>query len=310
MQRLKTLWKWLKPLIAVVVIALVIYYLYRQISSGWATISGGIRLDLRMAGGVALMALPPFAGPFIWWWLLKSLGSDIGVAPAFWAWSAANLGKYLPGKVWNIAGRFYFTGESKVLVAESIGLEVLANLWAGFLASATGLGFGLGVKTGVMAWVLVMGAVAGAVGLIWPDLIRKFVRLPLKLLKKEVPVPRVFPRSAYALAVAALYLIWLGVGVGLWLVLGSMGHKGNPVALGGAYALSWMAGYLFLLVPGGCGVREGTFSWLMGGGAPVALAAVVARLAITLWEIVAFVVAFALKSALKITRPQTRPPSP
>ncbi|MEO0180757.1 MAG: lysylphosphatidylglycerol synthase domain-containing protein [candidate division WOR-3 bacterium] len=283
----------MRPLLAAAVIILVSYYLYRQISSGWHELSGRLALSPGICLGFILFSAPPLLGPLIWWRIIKNLGGEMTPREAYWAWSAANLGKYMPGKVWNIAGRFYFSKDSKMIVADSILIEVLANLWAAFLAAATAIPFGL--WTPWIAWVMSAGAILGLAGLIWPRSIQNALRLPLRLLRREAPPPQAFPRRAYLLTTLYLYLIWLLVGFGLWLALVDLGSRANPIAVAGAYALGWMAGYLFLLVPGGFGVKEGIFTWLMGGSAGVALVAVFGRLALTTWEIIGFLVGLAVR---------------
>ena len=114
-------------------------------------------------------------------------------------------------------------------------------------------------------------------------------------MKKEVPPSGAFPRKAYLLTTLWLYLIWLLLGLGLWFVLANFGTVANPLSAAGAYALGWMAGYLFLLVPGGFGVKEGIFTWLMGGAAGPALVAVFSRLALTIWEIIGFLVGLGVR---------------
>ena len=289
----KAVWKWTRPFLAAAVIILVSYYLYRQIAFGWHELSGRIALTPGICFGFLVFSAPPLLGPLIWWGIVRQLGGRMKAREAYWAWSAANLGKYMPGKVWNIAGRFYFSRDSKIIVAESILIEVVANLWAAFLAAATAIPFGLWAPG--IAWVMACGALLGLVGLIWPKLIGNAVRLPLKLLKKEVPPSGAFPRKAYLLTTLWLYLIWLLLGLGLWFLLANFGTVANPLSAAGAYALGWMAGYLFLLVPGGFGVKEGIFTWLMGGAAGPALVAVFSRLALTIWEIIGFLVGLGVR---------------
>lgn len=293
----KVLWKWTRPLLAAAIIILISYYLYRQIAFGWHELSGKISLSHRIFVGFLALSVPPLLGPLIWWGIIRQLGGRMTAREAYWAWSAANLGKYMPGKVWNIAGRFYFSRDSKILIAESIIIEVVANLWAAFLAAVTAIPFGLWVPG--IAWVMALGAALGLVGLIWPKLFQRAVRLPLNLLRKDLPPPEAFPRKAYLLTTLYLYLIWLLVGLGLWLVLTELGSATNPFMAAGAYALGWMAGYMFLLVPGGFGVREGMFSWLLLGAPAAALVAVFARLAIMIWEIVGFLLGLGLRPGKK-----------
>jgi hypothetical protein len=289
----KVIWRWTKPILATALVIIISYYLYRQITSGWHELSGRIGLRFGICSGFLLLSAPPLLGPVIWWGIVRQLGGRMSAREAYWAWSAANLGKYMPGKVWNIAGRFYFSPDSKIIIADSILIEVLANLWAAFVAAATAIPFGLWAPG--VAWVMGVGATVGLLGFIWPSLVQKAIRLPLKLLRRDIPPLEAFPRKAYLLTTLYLYLIWLVGGVGIWLFLRDLGYQSNPLAVGGANALSWMAGYLFLLVPGGFGVREGVFSWLLAGAPAAALAAVFTRLAITVWEIIGFLIGLGVR---------------
>ncbi len=283
----------LKNALAGAIVVLAFYYIFKQIAANWEVVRASARLNPTSLVGAALLGVQPLLAPFGWWLALKSLGSKASWRRAYWAWSASNLGKYAPGKVWNILGRFYFMPhEGKVALAESIAVEVFSNLWAASLAATTATLFWQPPWAPV-AWA---GAAGGLLALAYPKAIQLALRAPAKLLKKELKAPSDFPRRAFAVLTLFYYLLWLALGVGIWLVGLSLGIGANPVILGGAYAVAWMGGYLFLLVPGGFGVREGLFTAMAGVNPGVAgVLAVAVRLGITIWEVLAFGLAFVLR---------------
>ncbi len=283
----------LKNALAGIIVLLAFYYIFKQISGNWEAVRASFRFTPSSLGGALLLGVQPLLAPFGWWLALRKLGSTAGWRRAYWVWSASNLGKYAPGKVWNVLGRFYFlSGESKALVAESIAIEVVANLWAASLAAATSTLF-RSSPWAPAAWAAAAGGLAFA---LYPRSIQLALRLPARLLKREFKAPEAFPRLAFLGLSAYYYALWLLLGLGIWLLGTSFGTGADPLVLGGSYALAWMGGYLFLLVPGGFGVREGLFTAMAGVNPGVAgVLAVAVRLGITIWEVLAFGIALLLR---------------
>lgn len=187
-------------------------------------------------------------------------------------WFVANLGRYLPGKVWSIAGMIVlatrkgvsgWAASAAAVVIQALGLATALAVAAVALPRATS-GWNLG-----MAALLAGGSVLAFTS---PHLIawigRKVPRLA------EV---RPLPARALAAAVGCSVAGWIGYGASLWSLTAGLGLPATlplGVATGG-FALAYTAGLLALFAPGGLVVREGVLVAVLaphlGAGAAVAL---------------------------------------
>jgi uncharacterized membrane protein YbhN (UPF0104 family) len=91
------------------------------------------------------------------------------------------------------------------------------------------------------------------------------------------------------LATAANLLAWIGYGVALWLLARGLTNVELSLRMAtGAFAGSYVIGFLALVAPAGLGVREGVFILMLDRvvGTPAAVAlAVASRLLLTVAEL-------------------------
>jgi uncharacterized membrane protein YbhN (UPF0104 family) len=112
---------------------------------------------------------------------------------------------------------------------------------------------------------------------------------------RREPAERVTPKpQAIGFGIAANLAAWAGYGIALWMlargVLPSAGLD-LPDAIAG-FAGSYIAGLLFLLAPGGLGVREGVFIWMVQdriGPANALVLAGISRIGMTVADLLAAV---------------------
>lgn len=226
-----------------------------------------------------------------WRVMLAGWGEQIELLPAARIWTISSLGKYIPGKVWAIAGMALMAQRAGVrpwaATASAIVLQALA---VGTGAAVVGLS-GAGALEAEYPWMrlalpaLVAVSTVGLALLLWPS----FVRRLLSLARVQGPTA-VTPGAAPILMGAAANLVaWCGYGVAFWL----LGHglfdvPGLTIRLAvTTFAASYVAGLLFLLAPGGLVVREGFVVLMLSSavGAPNALAlAAASRILLTVTE--------------------------
>jgi len=227
-----------------------------------------------------------------WRRVVVSMGQHLRYGDAARICMLANLGKYLPGKVWSIAGAAILAQEAGVAppaaVAGAVTLQALALAsgvtLVGLMAPAA---FG-SLSPSVRALTLVLGVVAvigvaalssrralGAVQQAWP-------RATLRL---EPIAPRAL-LAAYGVNLFA----WCAYGLAfLCLVKGLT--PSAPISwpeATGVFTLSYLAGLIALFAPAGLGPREGVFVLLLTGplGPRLAVAlAVATRVLLTITEL-------------------------
>ena len=242
---------------------------------------------------------------FAWRGMLAGWGQQLDGWSAARIWTISSLGKYLPGKVWAVAGM--------ALLAQRAGVPVWAATGSALVLQLLAVGTGAVVAGVAGAYVLesaypgarlllgllLMAAILGLGLLLWPRFLQWVLRRT---------APGAGGRSpgvgTVLLGVIANSVAWVGYGLALWLLaLGFLPASGLDLRLAIAvFTTSYLAGFLALLAPGGIGVREGVFILLLQGplGLPTATAlAVASRLLLTITELGAAVpfVAFPRRSA-------------
>lgn len=207
-------------------------------------------------------------------------------------WLVSSLGKYVPGKVWAVAGMAMLAQRAGVAAwAATASAVVLQALAVGTGAAMVGVASSprLAAEAPWVRAALVALMLASAVGLaclLWPPATRRLLRL-VRISTPPEASPGV---RAVAAGLVGNLLAWLGYGLSLWLLAqGLFDMPGLPLRLAiSAFAASYVSGLLALFAPGGIGVREFVFFLMLDGvvGPGIAAAlAIASRLLLTLTEI-------------------------
>jgi hypothetical protein len=226
-----------------------------------------------------------------WRMMLTAWGRGLDFWPAARIWTVSSLGKYLPGKVWAVAGMAVMAQRAGVGAGPATGsaviLQVLAIGTGAAVAALTGWSSLRAAYPGsenALAALLALSVVAAGV-LLWPSSVRRVLGLVVPDAASLAP-----PVGAVAFGIAANTVAWLGYGVSLWLLArGLLPGTGLGVLRSIAvFTASYLAGFLALFAPGGIGVREGVFILMLQGpigiGAATALA-IASRLLLTVTEL-------------------------
>jgi hypothetical protein len=220
-------------------------------------------------------------------------------------WFVSNLGKYVPGKVWQIAAMGAMAQRDGVGPAAAIGSSLVVNLVnviAGFsvialtaggeIAAAVGLS-GVPGSRGTAAVTVLMITIGGVAALaITPFAVPRLASLAGRVTGRSFAVPHV-PASAIWIAAATTTISWVlyGLAFALFAHGVSRAATGNASSYIAVYTGSYLAGYLALFAPGGVGVREAVLVLAMprfqlASAADAAVIAVASRLWLTVLEIV------------------------
>jgi hypothetical protein len=228
-----------------------------------------------------------------WRSMLTAWGRGLDFWSAARIWTVSSLGKYLPGKVWAVAGMAVMAQRAGVGAGPATGsaviLQVLAIGTGTAVAALTGWSSLRSAYPGVegaLAALLVISVAAAGV-LLWPASVRRVVRMAAPDAAGASLAP---PVRAVVFGIAANTIAWLGYGVALWLLArGLLPGAGLGILRAIAvFTASYLAGFLALFAPGGIGVREGVFILMLQGpigiGAATALA-IASRLLLTVTEL-------------------------
>lgn len=239
---------------------------------------------------------------------------------SFWTaariWSVSNLGRYLPGKIWQIGAMGAMArdvGVSPIAASGSAILGTLVNLIAGFVValvggralldrSSNGHG-GLAIVVVLLAMIALLAAPA-----VLPRLAPWIGRMAGR------PVTVRLPARAIVYALLGNVLAWLIYGVAFRLFMaGLLGERaGGYAEYLAAYTISYLVGYLALFAPAGIGAREGAMVAVLAYAGlatrpEAALVALASRVWLTLLEVVPGFLFWALAAVRR--RPLTSDPS-
>lgn len=216
-----------------------------------------------------------------WKVLLAGLGERISLYNSVAVLAVSQVGKYIPGKLWFTVGRMYLAkkhGVSESKTAVSTVMELALSLLGAVIL------FGLAVAlvprgmlpTRVyLAFLLVPFCIVA----VYPPILTRVTGFVLKRLHQPVFEIRMTFRRL--LSILGLYvLMWVVQGVGCYLLIRSF----YPLDLSrlpmvaGAFALSWIIGFIVLVSPAGLGIREGIFTFALRLVVPEPVAIVAALL--------------------------------
>jgi hypothetical protein len=245
-----------------------------------------------------------------WRSMLSGWGQRLDGWSAARIWILSSLGKYIPGKVWAVAGMALLSQQAGVAPWAATGSAVVMQVLAiGTGAAVAGLAGAHILESaqqgaGAVLALLVAGAIISVGLLLWPPFLRRLLRLAApQAVGERQPTGR-----GIVVGIATNIVAWLGYGLALWLLgRGLLPTSGLGLRLAIAvFTASYLAGFLALFAPGGIGVREGLFILMLqeplGVGAATSLA-LASRLLLTAAELGAAV------PFLVLRRRQVRVPS-
>ena len=245
-----------------------------------------------------------------WRVVVMGWGQRLAYADAARIWTVSNLGRYLPGKVWQLGAMAYMAeqrGVSGVVAAGSALVVTIVNLIAGFVvAAATGARL---LKFSTFGIVLIAIAAAGV--LLAPAVIPWLVRIAARLLKRDASAIPTLPTRSLWTAVMASAVAWVMYGIAFKLLTaGVLGVAPGATSLYVAvFTGSYVLGFIVLIAPAGVGVREVSMgAALVNAGFVMSSATVlviVSRLWLTVLEIIP-ALAFLAYGAVRATRSNVR----
>ena len=275
--------------------ALVLLFLVRTFARNWdelqaQRLSWHVRPGLLIASAALVWAM--YACLIAAWrGVLRGWNQRLGPWEAGRIWTISNLGKYLPGKVWALAGM--------AMLAQRAGVSPWAATASAIVMQAVGIGTGAAVVafSGTRAletahpgattalWVVGVLSAASVILLVWPPMASRLVRRLSPESAGAPPSP-----SGVVGGVLANVVAWSGYGAALWLLArGLLPEISLDLSLAiGAFAASYLAGLLFLPAPGGIGVREGVLIVMLQpslGLAGATALTVASRLLLTVTEV-------------------------
>jgi len=295
----------LLALALVVLLALRLWQLWRREPVDFGQVDGVI---FAVAVVVSVVAVTAYG--LVWPYILRCLGT-----PAPWSWITlffkSQLGKYLPGSVWQYAGRVVVARNRGVPVQRAV-TSVAAEIVYSAVAAAA-------VSSLILGWIALAGVLLCLAGLL-----AGAVALRPRITGALAQAPPVgstgrFDRRSGSAALraapstVALYLVVWGIyGLAFWTTgraLFAVPATDLPRYIG-VFALAWLAGLVAFFAPGGIGVREAVIAALLAnklGQADAIVLAATSRIVLTAIDLVAGAASFGVPGLRRLTPNPSEP---
>lgn len=242
-----------------------------------------------LAASCGTLTLGYFGTGYLWGRIVQGLGGPaLPTTVSVRLFMVANLGRYVPGKVWQIAGLIALARSRGVAGSTATAAAVLGQGISLAAAALIGLGSIWTLAEGqIWRWAIPAVLLGGIMIGLAPPVFHAAVDAWFRLAKADKP-EGLRPSLAFG---------WMMLGVGTWIVYGgafwvlveSLGLEVAAVPTASAFAAAYVLGYVMVFAPAGIGVREGFLVALLapqvGAGAAGAVA-VIARLWTTVIEVV------------------------
>lgn len=278
--------------LAVFVVALAV----RALVANWAELRAqSIQWDLRIGWLIAAMTIVWAAYGLLvaaWRAVVIAMRQRLGYWDAARICMVSNLGKYIPGKVWAIAGN--------AMLAQQAGVDAPAAVAGALVLQALALSSGVALVavlapaslqragTGSVAAAVVLGVASiAAVALLTSE--RALARLR-RWWPRQLPMIAPIPARIMVVAFAANVVAWGAYGLAFLCLMRGLTVAGSLdwVQATTVFAISYLVGLLAVFAPAGVGPRESLFYLLLAGplGPKLALAmALATRVLLTVTEL-------------------------
>lgn len=261
-----------KHLLKISIVGTVCYFIFVQIIRNWDVIRRHID-QFSWSDFLVSMLLFLF-GQFCfnvgWFKIISSNGPKTRFCLSSYYWTLSSLGKYVPGRIWQFAGRLYLFDKLGFSKTQIVSCSIVEQFH--FLLSSLSLFclfalmnydmipktyFTMGIFGGV---VLVLGGFI----LIHPRVLNACISIVSKFIKKiDFSYDMTYKDSL--MFFIYFFVGWLSIGLGFAFLTKSLMTIDMKLflCLAGANSGAYFSGYIVLLTPAGLGVREGVLTYLL-----------------------------------------------
>ncbi len=252
-------------------VAAVVWFGARLLVTQWSEVRAlraTVRTDWRLVVQASLIVLLSY-GVLIATWraTVRAWGERLGLADAARIWLISNLGRYVPGKVWQIGAMGVMAQRAGVSPVAAVGSALVVSLvhvLVGFaMVAVTGRSLlRSAMPGGPLVPILLVLMAAALVAAPW--LVPLGARLIGRITGRDIVEPRL-PPSAIWLAAAGSAVAWLLFGLAFRVLAAALLGEtaGDASAYIAVFTLSYLLGFLALPAPGGIGVREVSLASLL-----------------------------------------------
>jgi uncharacterized membrane protein YbhN (UPF0104 family) len=259
-----------------------------------------------LAASLLLMQVVLFAQSTIWSTIVAMFGKKVGWLKAFKIAYLGQLGRYLPGRIWQLFAVVYLASKEGIRKEEATATFILSQLFAtppGLLIIIVYLfASGYSAKYAAyapVAWVSAACLLVSLAIILRPSWFERSLNLALKIIRQ--PAVEFHAEKKMGLAVLFFYFVtWNLYGVCFYLFLLSIlpGLSLSMIEIVGAWTLAYLIGYWAIVLPAGIGAREAALIVLLApslGPERAGIVVIGARLWSMLGEVICTILAWRVK---------------
>lgn len=237
--------------------------------SQWGEVSTALAaLDPMLLIGALVLGLVYVVLTMLSWRaVLADHGTPLPMRSAAPVFLVSQLGKYVPGGVWNIVAAAEMGADHKIPRRRSVSamlVTLLISIVTGLMLAAISMPFAPPALADRFGWVLFTLPLFLVVLL--PPVLGRLVSLALRLTKGE-PLETPLRWRGIGVAVGWQLLAWIVAGAQVWVLAVGVGMAADARSLLlciGGYGFAWVVGFLVVVVPAGAGVRETILAIMLG----------------------------------------------
>jgi uncharacterized membrane protein YbhN (UPF0104 family) len=202
-----------------------------------------------------------------WWILVYFLGGRITIYQSVRITVLSLMGRYIPGKVWTILGKIYMADrlglQKKVAVTASAYEFLFFNLGGLFLFITLKFLYPVLLPGYLFLYVILFFLVIFFVA--FPNAVVSILNRILHLRKLEPLKSRL--RRSQVLCIFFYYSIsWIVTALSFSCFVGAVYSDVSFPLLTGSLIVSNIIGFVFVISPGGLGIREGVMAYVLSAG--------------------------------------------
>lgn len=201
-----------------------------------------------------------------WRSVSAGLGAPLGLGEASVVYLVGQVGKYLPGGVWNVVASAELGSDHGIERRRTVVTMLLAAMISAVVAGAVALVLLPGVPGTPLAdhgWLVLLAPLALVAVL--PAVLNRILVTLLRVTRQAPVHERIVGRAVLAASAWSL-LSWLAVGLQVYVLAVAVGADPGTTTLRlavGGYALAWIVGFVLVFLPAGVGAREGVLALAM-----------------------------------------------
>jgi len=291
----------IKRIIQFIIIGIICFFLIKTLYKNWLqvrTYTWHFNYALLIFSFLILMVTFILI-VFIWLRILHKMNARLPFQKAFKIWFIAALGRYMPGKIWQLIGMTYLANKEGVPVEKSASSAILAQALTvipGVILAVLTLVFFIPVDNKCIYFTLLLLPISVVIA--YPPFLERIINFfSGKLGRPKIHIDAKFKDI---IVLMLFYLAgWLLYGIAFFLFTRSITDVPLEYlsVFPGIYAAAYLIGLFAIFVPAGLGIREGMLTTLLSFYFPPAISTAIAlgaRLWFTLAEFMCVLISLKL----------------